>query len=119
MLDEAFLDDGLGSFQAYSTSGASSNGGHTVASTPGPPPAKDLPSYIHCELSPVSNKDYSYPQEEECLTLPKKENIDDLFKYYFDYIHPHIPFLDEQEFWETYFNCDSDIQRFQHITAIS
>lgn len=76
---------------------------------------KDLPSYIHCDLSHISHDDLSYLQGKGCFTLPRKEILDDLLKCYFDYIHPHVPFLDEQEVWETYLDRDSGSQRFHHI----
>ncbi|KAK0744382.1 fungal-specific transcription factor domain-containing protein, partial [Apiosordaria backusii] len=60
-----------------------------------------LPSYIQCDLSHISNEDISFLRRKGCFTFPKKDLLDDLLKCYFDYVHPHVPFLDEQEFWET------------------
>lgn len=37
-----------------------------------------------------------------------------MLKHFFDYVHPHVPFLDEQEFWETYLDGDSPSQHFHH-----
>ncbi|KAK4195611.1 putative feruloyl esterase C [Triangularia verruculosa] len=88
-----------------------------AVSSSSPKPASllpDLPSYLHCDLSHVSNEDISLLQRKGCFTFPKKDLLDDLLKCYFDYVHPHVPFLDEQEFWETYLDRDPQSQHFHH-----
>lgn len=71
-----------------------------------PPPLESTPSYLTCDLSRISNEDISYLQGKGCFHLPKKDILDDLFTCYFDYVHPHMPFIDETEFWEVYLRRD-------------
>ncbi|KAK4173035.1 fungal-specific transcription factor domain-containing protein [Triangularia setosa] len=74
----------------------------------------DLLSYIQCDLSHISNEDISFLRQKGCFTFPTKDILDDLLKCYFDYVHPHVPFLDEQEFWERYLDRDPRSQNFHH-----
>lgn len=115
ILGHGILDGYLDGFHSQATAGLPSGKGDIITAAPkaGQSP-QDLPSYIHCELSHVSKEDISYLQGKGCFTLPKKDFLDDLLKCYFDYVHPHVPFLDEQEFWETYLDKDPRSQHFHY-----
>ncbi|EXA37108.1 hypothetical protein FOVG_11405 [Fusarium oxysporum f. sp. pisi HDV247] len=60
------------------------------------------PSFVTYDLSGISNEDIAYLQNKGCFDFPDKHILDELLPYYFDYIHPHMPFIDETEFWYMY-----------------
>lgn len=80
---------------------------HLVASRPLP---ESLPPFLTCDLSHVSQEDISYLQDKRCFSVPKKDILDDLLRSYFDYVHPHMPFIDETTFWEVYHSADANRQ---------
>ncbi|KAF4415775.1 Cutinase transcription factor 1 beta [Fusarium acutatum] len=61
-----------------------------------------VPSFVTYDLSGISNEDIAYLQNKGCFDFPDKRMLDELLPYYFDYIHPHMPFIDETEFWYMY-----------------
>ncbi|KAG9256007.1 fungal-specific transcription factor domain-containing protein [Emericellopsis atlantica] len=68
----------------------------------GAPGLWSAPYFVHCDLSGLSSEDLAYLQNKGCFHFPDKHILDQLLLSYFDYIHPHMPFIDETEFWDMY-----------------
>ena len=83
------------------------------------PVTHNLPGFLHCQLDHISRDDAAYLKAKGCFSLPPKSVVDELLKCYFDYIHPHLPVLDEQEFWETYLSQESGTTHFHHTDGYS
>lgn len=49
---------------------------------------------------PVEN--FEYLDHIGCLQLPQRRLLDELVRAYFLYVHPHLPVIDEDKFWEIY-----------------
>lgn len=56
------------------------------------------------DLSKLPREDVDYLRIKGCLQLPPKYLLDDFITAYFQYVHPLLPLLDEDEFWTTYTN---------------
>lgn len=108
MLDENVFYEGINCLNARATSETSIDKSHITPQTSTAIPLNEIPSYINFHLANASEADVSYLQDKGCFSFPQKDIIDDLLKCYFDYIHPQVPFLDEQEFWETYLDRGRD-----------
>ena len=63
---------------------------------------EDFPTFISCDLRHTSPEDVEYLRAKGCFTFPQKDVQDELLRWYFDYVHPQIPMLDEEEMWERY-----------------
>lgn len=61
-----------------------------------------MPCFLTCDLSNVSSEDISYLRNKGCFDFPEKGILNELLLSYFDYIAPHMPFIDETGFWEMY-----------------
>lgn len=114
MLDENVFYEDINRLHAWATSEASNDKWQTTAQISTARPLNDVPSYIDLRLINPSKADISYLQDKGCFSLPQKDIVDDLLKCYFDYVHPRIPFLDEQEFWETYLDQSRDSLQSRH-----
>lgn len=79
----------------------------------------DLPGFLHCNLDRISTNDVAYLKTKGCFNLPSRPVMDELLKCYFEFIHPHLPMLDEQEFWETYLAGGSELPHFHHADGYS
>ncbi|KAH8892346.1 hypothetical protein GQ53DRAFT_823137 [Thozetella sp. PMI_491] len=60
----------------------------------------DQPLITRHDLHGFSDEEFSYLAAKGCFNLPPPAVVDDLLQCYFDFVHPHIPCLDEEEFWE-------------------
>lgn len=67
-----------------------------------PPQLQAAPAFLACDLSHVANEDITYLQNKGCFAFPKKDILNELLQSYFDYIAPHMPFVDETGFWDMY-----------------
>lgn len=114
LLDEIVFYEDINCLNARAISETQIDKGHTTAQVPRVTPLNDIPSYIDFHLGDASVADISYLRDKGCFSFPEKDVVDSLLKCYFDYIHPHVPFLDEQEFWETYLDRKPDALRSHH-----
>jgi hypothetical protein len=95
-----------------------------IASTPSSSSRlSTVPGFLTCDLSNVSDEDLVYLQNKGCFSFAEKDIIDELLQSYFDYIAPHMPFIDETSFWEMYHaqyhHKGSDESASADLTSIS
>jgi len=55
-------------------------------------------------MSRIPVEDLNYLDHLGCLQLPQPNDLDEIVRAYFLYIHPHLPLIDEGKFWDTYLN---------------
>lgn len=114
VLDENVFYEEINCLHARAPSKTSIDRENTTAQVSTAMPLKDIPSYIDFHPGNASMADVSYLRDKGCFSFPEKDVVDDLLKCYFDCVHPHVPFLDEQEFWETYLNRKPDALHSRH-----
>lgn len=56
---------------------------------------------IGCMLS-VPLQEFRYLDHCGCFHLPSRDHLEELVQAYFIYVHPHLPLIDEAEFWDIY-----------------
>ncbi|KIW13030.1 hypothetical protein PV08_08217 [Exophiala spinifera] len=52
-------------------------------------------------------EDFDYLSHIGSLQVPQRRYLDELLKAYFLYIHPHLPLINEGDFWDTYLDNQS------------
>ncbi|OAL23906.1 hypothetical protein AYO22_06082 [Fonsecaea multimorphosa] len=58
-------------------------------------------------VSRIPTEDFEYLDHIGCFQLPQQNCLDELVQAYFLYLHPHLPMIDEGNFWETYLSSQS------------
>lgn len=51
-----------------------------------------------------------------CFDVPSRPAMDEFVRQYFLHIHPHLPLLDEGDFWEAYSAYNSPIPRQSRLS---
>ncbi|OAL19718.1 hypothetical protein AYO20_11590 [Fonsecaea nubica] len=72
--------------------------------------ATDYPFLDTDFKSRIPPEDLDYLDCIGCLKLPQRTYLDDLLRAYFLYTHPHLPLINEGDFWDTYLHDRTDTQ---------
>ncbi|TPX13879.1 uncharacterized protein E0L32_005823 [Thyridium curvatum] len=81
------------------------------------PASTSLPYFLHCRLDHLSSYELDDLRGKGCFSLPQKAVMNALLNCYFDFIHPHLPMLDEQELWEMYLAEGPEENRLYHTAS--
>lgn len=54
----------------------------------------------------IAPEDFKFLECKGCFHLPSRPVLDELVHEYFLHVHPILPIINEQEFWNMYFSSD-------------
>jgi hypothetical protein len=94
-----FSNTRTGPLQDFGRLYSSSSGSHV-----------DVTSYSFLNtafLSTIPPENFDYLSRLGCLQLPAPNDLAELLRAYFLYVHPHLPLVNEGNFWDTYLNRQS------------
>lgn len=84
------------------------NFGRSYTSSSGDPVDVASCSFVNTDfLSTIPPENFDYLSCLGCLQLPSANDLSELLRAYFLYIHPHLPLINEGDFWDAYLNRQS------------
>jgi hypothetical protein len=69
-------------------------------------------------ISKIDPHDVNFLETQGCFRVPTRPILDEFIREYFLHIHPILPIINEETFWEIYEDYDSNLRGVSRISLL-